>query len=141
MFLYFSQAFVTWVLLGLIWVIQLVHYPMFKFVSFDIKAFVFHQRRISLLVVPLMLFELFSAIALLINQWSIFPSIVIINMVIIGCIWLHTFLIMVPLHNKLIQEPNNGIIKRLVNQNWVRTIAWSIKSLLWGGIIWHLITV
>lgn len=57
----------TFALTGLIWTVQLVHYPTFRYVSASqFVAFeTFHQRRMSYVVVPLMSIELGTAMALL----------------------------------------------------------------------------
>lgn len=57
------QAASTWALIGLIWTIQLVHYPLFSVVgdeSFTEYA-KGHASRITLIVAPLMLLELVSS--------------------------------------------------------------------------------
>ena len=50
-------------------------------------------------------------------------------MMLIG-IWLSTFLLQVPAHEKLILKKDNQIIARLVKTNWIRTILWSLKLLV-----------
>ena len=137
------HSIVTFILLGLILVVQVVHYPYFSFTDNNnaINAFKFHQQRIGYVVVPLMISELVSGIYLSFKMWSPFWQIQLINLSLIFIIWFHTFLIMVPLHNQLTQEPTPIIIKALVKQNWIRTFAWSVKALLWALILWHLIGV
>ncbi|MEK9727124.1 MAG: hypothetical protein VW397_03330 [Candidatus Margulisiibacteriota bacterium] len=141
MILYFLHGIVTWLLTGLIWTIQWVHYPFFKFANLNPNAFIYHQQRISVLVVPLMLFELITGLILLIRDGQIFPIINLINISLIILIWLHTFLIMVRIHRALDHAPSLTLIQQLVHQNWVRTMAWSLKAILWGGAIWHLISI
>ena len=56
-------------MVGLIWFVQVLHYPLFELASerrFDRFA-AEHQRRTSLVVVPLMLTELGTAVALLVQ--------------------------------------------------------------------------
>ena len=140
MILYFVQAIISWFLTGLIWTIQVAHYPIFSYLTNQPDSFRFHQKRMGLLVAPLMLIELLTAILLLIDQWHSFPYLVLSNFIIVCCIWLHTFSIMVPIHNKLLTDSNLGLVKKLVKQNWIRTFAWTMKSFLWAGIIWHMIS-
>ena len=96
------HAIVTFLLTGLIWVIQLVHYPMFQFLDSQAysKAMSFHQQRISIIVVPLMLFELLSGVYLAHAQWSSLARFHSINIALIVIIWIHTFGLMVPFHKK-----------------------------------------
>ena len=119
---------------GLIWTIQLVHYPFFQFT--DEKEFqtahTFHSNRISIIVIPVMVIELIVAIALAVGWHSTFWG---INLFLVVLIWLSTFFLSVPLHNSLGGGKNNSIIARLVATNWPRTLLWSLRSCL---IFWFL---
>ena len=142
MFLFFLQAIVSWFLAGLIWMVQLVHYPSFRFYSSPTQtAHQFHQQRISLIVVPMMLIELTTAVALPIRDWPAFKSLHLANLGLLAVIWLITFLFMVPLHRQLLISSSDTVIQQLVRFNWIRTLAWTIKAILWGGIIWHIISI
>jgi len=117
---------------GLIWVIQLVHYPSFKYVSdAEFAEFAkFHASRISYLVIPLMIGELTTAFFLLNHSWGAY------NLFSIVLIWLSTFFLSVPCHNKLQQGKDDLQINRLVLSNWPRTVLWSTRS---GLFIWYLL--
>jgi hypothetical protein len=141
MVFFYLQAILTWLLTGLIWTIQVAHYPMFKFIIEQPKAFTFHQQRISIVVIPLMLLELITGLYLLIYYWPLFKSITMLNTTLLFIIWCHTFLIMVPLHRSLETAADSNTVDRLINQNWIRTLAWTVKSLLWGGALWHHISI
>lgn len=125
-----TESVVTWILIGLIWTIQLVHYPSFRdiaedrFVEFEKK----HTRSISILVVPLMLLELVISIAFMVLMPQNLKSIFVL-LVVLG-IWLSTFLLSVPCHQKLIKAKDTEVIERLIGTNWIRTILWSIKGFL-----------
>ena len=130
------HAAVTWFLAGLIWVIQLVHYPMLQFLDragFQ-RGHAFHTTAISFLVGPAMLLEL--AIAVWIawrrgpSQW---PSSA--GLALVALIWGVTFLVMVPLHERL----QNGGFEQdthaaLCRWNWVRTAAWTARGLI--ALVW-----
>lgn len=133
-----AHAASTLALVGLIWTIQLVHYPAFRFV--DPARFVefeaFHQRGISILVVPLMLVELATAAVLL---W-LRPAGMSVWMAVLGAglvlfIWGCTFAIQVPLHDQLAQRFDSAAVEQLVRSNWIRTIAWSLRG---GLVLWAL---
>lgn len=125
---YFNLIF-TWLLVGLIWVIQLVHYPSFEFIATD-NFLAFHQhhtRSITMIVMPLMLGELGLAVYLAQQQkWGL---IWLVPLILVLGIWLSTFLIQVPIHNQLGVGKDSHLIKRLVQTNWVRTILWTIKAI------------
>jgi hypothetical protein len=116
------EIIISFGLMILIWIIQILHYPSFLFI--DKASFTefenFHTKRISLIVIPLMLAEL----VLLIYdfRWILF--------FILAGIWLSTFLIQVPCHNKLKQGKNLEIIHRLIFSNWIRTLLWTVKFLV-----------
>ena len=133
----------TFILFGLILVIQIVHYPIFNFVNISKskEAFKFHQQRIAFIVAPLMIFELFSGIYLAYSMWDGFRYIQILNLVLISTIWIHTFFIMVPIHNHLEKSFSKELVLKLVKQNWIRTFAWTIKSFLWALILWHIVSI
>lgn len=143
MILILLHACATFLLTGLIWVIQLVHYPMFQFLDSQTysRAMAFHQQRISIIVVPLMLFELLSAGYLAFIQWSSLAGFHSINMALLMVIWVHTFGLMVPFHRKISTQCNNALLLKTVSHHWIRTAAWSIKSILWGAILWHLLPI
>lgn len=121
----------TSLMVGAIWIVQLVHYPAFLFV--DPKKFkdfeAFHAKTISYIVMPLMLTELFCSVSLFLtsnSQWLPLS----INLFLLLMIWIITFFISVPCHTQLTQGYNETIIKRLVNTNWLRTLLWSSRWLL-----------
>lgn len=129
-FLFFLNVVSAFLLTGIIWTIQIVHYPSFYYI--DKQSFVnfhqFHEYRISIIVMPLMFIELISSIALYINDMSNITF--ALNLIIVGLIWCSTFFIQVPIHNILSQKKDNKMIKKLVNTNWIRTFLWSIRMLL-----------
>ena len=125
-----ANLVITSLLVGLIWVIQLIVYPSFAYISEE-KWHSFHQmhtRRISCLVVWLMPLEL------AVSLWGAFISgSDLINLSLVACvilIWLSTFFLQVPAHNKLAQGKALHEINFLVSTNWVRTILWSLKLVL-----------
>lgn len=118
-------------LTGLIWTVQMVHYPSFAFVAeaqFE-KFNIFHQSAITYVVGPMMVFELLTGVMLWINQSQDWKFLALVSMV--GLIWLSTFFLSVPLHTKLLNNGyNKEVIDQLVLTNWPRTILWSLRSVL-----------
>ncbi|MEM9080801.1 MAG: hypothetical protein AAGC74_08940 [Verrucomicrobiota bacterium] len=122
-----THAFASFGLFGLIWTIQLVHYPAFAFIEaahwhhFHQK----HSRNITLIVFPLMLIELLTAIQLIIEART--PS----HLVFLACTtltWTLTAAVFIPLHNSLSRHPEPQKIRRLINLNWTRTAIWTINT-------------
>jgi hypothetical protein len=121
-------------LAGLIWTIQIVHYPSFYFVEeYSFKEFIaFHSKRISQIVIPLMFLELLTAVFLCFIERTGFFY---INLVLVVFIWTWTFLVSAPCHNNLAQSKEKKEIKKLVQTNWVRTALWSLKVVLLFGYL------
>ena len=53
------------------------------------------------------------------------------GLALVAVIWLSTFLVQVPLHERLAVEGHtNDVVARLVRGNWIRTIAWTARAIL-----------
>ncbi len=122
---------VTCTLVGLIWLVQVVHYPSFRFIpESDFKAFsVFHTTQITWVVAPLMVAELLLVLRMFFETslpayvpWS--------ALALTALVWASTAFIQVPLHGKLALGKDQTAITALINSNWIRTIAWSSKAVV-----------
>ena len=129
------QLATTLAMTGLIWFVQIVHYPLFARVGDD--AFVSYARRHATLtgyvVGGPMLLELITASAALVpslrpNFMSAVQS--ICSVVLLAMIWATTGLLQVPLHERLGLARDGALIEQLVRGNWIRTVGWSLRSLL-----------
>ncbi|MBC8166117.1 MAG: hypothetical protein H7Y20_09630 [Bryobacteraceae bacterium] len=125
----------TFYLTGVIWVIQLVHYPMLGKVgeTFD-DCQKFHLSRMGMVVAIPMLTEGFCASFLLAQQVS--NPLKQVGFALLVVIWASTFLLQVPQHHSLDCGFDRRVHSRLVDTNWIRTIAWTARSalLLWTSI-------
>lgn len=116
---------------GLIWMVQLVHYPGFSHIGDEEYAAyqAHHMRTISWIVMPSMVLELgLSVVAL----WQLASWPYFISVALLALIWLVTVLGAVPIHRKLTQGKNVAGIQRLVNVNWWRTLGWTLRTVLLG---------
>lgn len=123
----FLNLIITWTLVGLIWVIQLVHYPTFNFIE-EASFLAFHKHHtasITVIVMPLMLAELVLGFYLA-RQFQWFY---LLPLLLVFLIWLSTFLIQVPIHNQLGSGKDAVLIQKLVKTNWIRTILWTTKAI------------
>ena len=130
------------ILTGLIWTIQLVHYP--GFLKVGAEGFLVyqqaHMRTISYLVIPLMLSELTLGALLQWAHWKdpIHRTVYLATLNLL-LIWLSTWLISSPLHGKLLQNGfDPSTIQRLVNTNWIRTVCWSLRTIVLFYLVWKL---
>ena len=118
----------TWFMVGLIWIIQLVHYPSFHWVdeSRFSRFAQFHSSSISKIVMPVMIVELLTGLILIVNYEEIMMQ---FNLVALILIWLVTMFLSVPCHKKLAEGYNPETVDSLVSSNWLRTILWSIRGI------------
>jgi hypothetical protein len=130
-----GQIFSCFFMTGVIWLVQLVHYPFFAFVADDqfVQSHTFHTNRISWVVIPVMLVELGSAIALVFLDRGGFW---LANLALLAMIWGSTALLSVPYHNKLAVGKSGVLVEKLTVSNWPRTFLWSVRS---GGLIYWLL--
>ena len=118
----------SWALFGLIWTVQLSHYPTFRYIGeADFPAFhQHHTSSIVIIVLSLMLLELG------IVGWQAYQSgwnwMWVIPLCIVLGIWASTFFVQIPLHGKLEMGKDLQVIEQLVKTNWVRTVLWSVKA-------------
>ena len=126
-----THIFTSFFMTGLIWLIQIVHYPLMSKVggmSF-VQYHSLHSKYISFIVMPIMLLELASFALIYLGEVP-FKRIDLMAIGIpLGVIWLTTAFLSVPAHNILANGFNETAFNKLVNTNWLRTIAWSFKSL------------
>ncbi|MFW5760689.1 MAG: hypothetical protein ACOCXH_06915 [Cyclobacteriaceae bacterium] len=120
---------VTLFMTGLVWFVQVIHYPLYLKITTNFEAYeLMHTRLTSRLTAPLMLLELFTTVLM----WWFWPSYYVLNIIIslmLAIIWVSTFFVQIPLHNKLCQLHDKSNCHKLVKTNWVRTIAWTLKGL------------
>ena len=120
----------TAILTGAIWVIQLIHYPVFKYIDKSyFKLFMkFHVRGILIFVLPFMLIEIVSGTYLFIIGYN--SIIFLFSLVILYLIWISTLLIFSNYHKELQHDKDNDIINKLVKYNWFRTLGWTVRLIL-----------
>ena len=127
------QVAATFSMVGLIWFVQVVHYPLFNRIGPDIfpKYESEHQRLTTLVVAPPMFVEFGTAFALLwirppeVSSWLAWAG-----LGLVVSLWLLTGFVQVPQHRKLAQGYDATVQRRLVIGNWFRTTGWSFRGLL-----------
>jgi hypothetical protein len=125
---------------GLIWFVQIVHYPLFasvgerEFACYEKK----HSRLTTLVVGPLMLVEAGAAVGLVIvGQGRLAAWAVWAGVGLVALIWLSTAAIQVPCHTRLAGGFSGEVHRRLVRSNWIRTAAWTLRSCLAVFLMWR----
>ncbi len=139
MFLLLVNLAATLFMTGVIWFVQVVHYPLFARVgatSFP-QYEVLHSQATSAVVAVPMLIELFTGAALCVQKpdkidaWLLW-----LGLAMLGAIWVSTMFVQVPKHNLLAGGFNAEVHHSLVSTNWVRTVLWSARSLLLLWALW-----
>lgn len=130
----FVQAVASSAMCGLIWFVQVVHYPLFGLLDGEpSKAFATaHQDRTARVVIPFMLAE--GAAAFFLAVWppvGVPRLVAVIGAVIVAAIWLSTAAVQMPLHRRLAREGHGAAaVAALVRSNWLRTVLWSLRAAL-----------
>lgn len=121
---------------GVIWIVQVVHYPLFAGVGESVfRAYhADHNVLITYIVLPAMLLEAgTAALFILARPDFISPTEAWVGLVLVGLAWGVTFFLSVPQHSALAPGFDPTAHRILVQTNWLRTFAWSARSIL---VVW-----
>lgn len=126
----------TLYMVGVIWFVQVVHYPLFarvgkgEFAGYERV----HTSSTTWVVAPPMLVEAITALLLL---WFRPPGLshfhVALGLILLGVIWSSTLFLQIPCHQRLSDGFDPAAHQRLVTTNWLRTISWSLRGFL---VLW-----
>jgi hypothetical protein len=128
-----AHAAATLFMVGLIWFVQVVHYPLLARVG-PAEAVGYeqaHTRRTAWVVGPAMLLEAGTGVLLArVRPAGVSDLQVGFGLALLAVVWASTRFVQVPCHDRLsraFDPPTHG---RLVATNWVRTAAWTLRGLL-----------
>jgi hypothetical protein len=118
----------TSMMVSIIWIIQILHYPTFLFV--DKKYYTefqnFHMKNISYLIIPIMLLELLTGLFILLNIKMI-NFYFLASFGLLTLIWVITALFFSKFHSELSKKYNRDTILKLIRLNWIRTFFWTVR--------------
>lgn len=127
------HAVATFFMCGLIWFVQVVHYPLFgrvnkeQFVTYE-QA---NMRRTGWIVMPPMLVEFLTGAILIWKRPEFVPQgLAWLGFLLLAIIWLSTAVWQAPRHRLLLSGFDEQIHHSLVTTNWVRTIGWTSRGIL-----------
>lgn len=128
-----SHLAATLYMMGVIWFVQIVHYPLFGRVGAG--EFGAYERRHTALttwvVAPPMLWEGLSGCLLLLGRPAGLSAwLLAVGLALLVVVWLSTALVQVPCHAGLSRGFDPATHRRLVRTNWIRTVAWTLRGLL-----------
>jgi hypothetical protein len=126
-----AHAAVTLAMTGVIWFVQIVHYPLFAragatgFAAYAAE----HGARTTWVVAPLMLLELAAALRI---AWSppagVGRALALAGLVLALAIWASTAFVQVPRHDALRAGFDADVHRSLVRTNWLRTALWTARA-------------
>jgi hypothetical protein len=125
----------TWAMTGLIWVIQVVHYPIFDSIgqgddnSGWARFAQHHTTSISFVVGPLMLAEGITGLWLVASPPADTSRLLpLIALGLMGIAYGVTAFVSAPLHGQMSERFDAQLHARLLSTNWIRTAAWSCRA-------------
>lgn len=121
----------TIMMTGLIWFVQLVHYPLMRevgqstFRAYELE----NMRRTTWIVAPLMSIEAICAITLVfLSEQDHSKALAFVGLSLVGVIWTSTVWLQMPCHRRLAMGFDAQTVDRLIATNWIRTAAWSART-------------
>ncbi len=124
------------VMVGVIWFVQVVHYPMLAEFSeaVPVTSQVEHQRRTGWVVGLPLAVEGFVALGLLAVQpdaaTTADVALLWVAAALLGIALASTLFLQVPRHARLAEAHDETVAAELVTTNWIRTAAWTIRLAL-----------
>jgi len=139
--IFLTNVVSTLMMTGIMWFVHLIHYPILSYVNqADLAEYesqhVKHTMKWALLI---LIVELVSA-ALLIwfRPEDIGMLQVIVGLSLLVPIWIVTWAGCVPGHCKLETGYNDVALRKLLKNNFIRTLCWTARTVV---IIWMLVSV
>lgn len=128
----------TAAMVGLIWFVQVVHYPLFARVGTDrfVEYESHHTRLTAFIVGPPMAVE--GVAALVIAGWyrtDTGTPLALAGLALLAVIHGSTITLQVPAHRRLTAGYEADVVAHLVRTNWIRTIAWSARGAIAAAML------
>ena len=120
----------TSLMVGFIWTVQLLTYPMMKAVPADgfVAYELMHRNRVTTLLAVLAPLELVATAGVVVFVTDVPGWLSIGAAIVLFLIWLSTLLFFAPLHMRLSAAFDPMVHRRLVRTNWLRTAAWTARG-------------
>jgi len=120
----------TALMVGFIWTIQVLTYPMMSAVPADgfVAYETMHRNRVTAVLAVLAPTEVVATagVVLFVDDVALWLSVG--AAVLLFSIWLSTALFYAPLHMQLSNGFDPAVHRRLVHGNWIRTAAWTLRG-------------
>jgi len=126
-------------MVGLIWVMQIVHYPLFAQVgeatygTFQTE----HMQRITkVLFVPWGIEALTTLALVLVAPTPKLRAVALIGAALFAAVTLITALLAAPIHGRLVDGFDAVEHGRLLSVNWARTALWTARGAVALAVVW-----
>jgi len=125
------NTFTTWFMTGVIWFVQIVHYPLFSLVGvYKFQDYAnAHCSSTGMVVAAPMVIEALTSLILPLLWKRPGLGLLWLNFALLIGIWICTAAFSIPSHERLC---SNGYCEKtqqwLVLTNWARTILWTARS-------------
>ena len=132
-FVLLAHVGATLFMVGVIWFVQIVHYPLFVMVGREDFAeySLAHSHLTGFVVGPPMLLEAATAVALVVRTPGGVPfSLPLLGLVLLAVVWLSTAFLQSPQHTVLGGGFAADSHRFLVLSNWVRTVLWTGRGVV-----------
>jgi hypothetical protein len=131
--LHAGHVVATTAMVGLIWFVQVVHYPLFRAVGADhfVAYEQAHTARTAWVVGPFMAVEGATALLLAVDPGDgVDRSLALVGLALLAVIHASTVFLQVPAHRLLSATADRATMDRLVATNWIRTFGWSARAVV-----------
>ncbi len=120
----------TAVMVGFIWTIQLLVYPMMAAVPADgfVAYELMHRNRVTALLALLAPIEVIATAGVVVFVDDVPGWLSVGAAALLFALWLSTLLFYAPLHMRLSTGFDPVVHRRLVRTNWIRTAAWTVRG-------------
>lgn len=115
---------------GVIWVVQVVHYPLMAQVpepqwpAYEAA----HRTRITVVVLVPMVAQLVVGALLVADPPKDETGLAVVSLALAATNFAATAAIFGPLHERMSQRHDPALVQRLVTLNWGRTAAWTAQT-------------
>jgi hypothetical protein len=141
--LFVGNLLATGIMTGVIWFVQIVHYPLFAHVG-EANFAAYHARHSDrttrVVALPMLLELILSGLLLVVRPFAISAGVAWSGFALAVATWATTFFIAVPLHGQLGAGHDPALIARLVATNRLRTAIWTAHLALLTSSLLHLLS-
>ena len=124
------QLLFSGIILGILWFIQLIHYPLFFKIKEDFEAYEKeHIKRMTYLIIPLIIPDVFLNVLLtLLLVHHPYSLLLAFSLGFNLMTWLSTLFFQIDQHKQLSCCFSLKTLKALVKTSWIRTVLWTFKT-------------